>query len=200
MSSSLFSRKFYKAELKLFYVFPYDMIESRKSCRDNPEITVRTFSHEISECINWSRYHDLELDAVPFSRTLSTRADLATLRDLNAGTPERRLAGAPSSYCLSAARRRASLFASWASTTYATPRRVGLAQPPSERPRTAPNERRLAAYVAITAESHLRSKDQSSLSRYYRICAPDRPRFPHDTRGMRRIRVERASKDSIASR
>ncbi|EGI62385.1 hypothetical protein G5I_09271 [Acromyrmex echinatior] len=138
-TSSLFSRKNLQNGVEV--VSTYDMIESRKSCRDNPE------------------NHRIEL---PHSEISEGRADLATLRDLNAGTPERRLAGAPSSYCLSAARRRASLFR--AELLPPTPRRVGLAQPPSERPRTAPNERRLAAYVAITADLHLRSKDLFSVA------------------------------------
>lgn len=139
-------------------------------------------------------------DAVPFSRTLGSDRS----RDSSWFERwKRRLAGAPSSYCLSAARRSASLFR--AELLPPTPRRVGLAQPPSERPRTAPNERRLAAYVAITAELHLRPKDQSSLSRYYRMRSwsssfrAREMREEFESKGLRKILLQLVKRDDTVN-
>jgi len=65
-------QRFAACKLQWFKSDPFSDWISQKSRRDNPEVINRIFSSEINTYTSPSRYHDLEFDTVPFSRTLDT--------------------------------------------------------------------------------------------------------------------------------
>lgn len=134
----------------------------------NPRSVLIVLEHQLSRIFNTSDF----FPANCLRRTAyvlgDTQADLAALCDLNAGWQAHHTVA----HCYQLRVDTLAFSCRSSSTTYlpayllCRSRRVGLAQQPlREQPRTAPDERRLAAIQAITGELHLRPVDSSPRER-----------------------------------